>query len=320
MREQLSLGLDNLAVFAEVVAAGGFTAAARKLGVRKSSVSRRVTQLEERLGVQLLHRTTRQLRLTDVGAEYYRRCAQAIAEVRDAERVLSSTRREPRGTLRLTTTESIADLMLGPIIADFLARYPKVNLVVDTSKKPLDLIAAGFDLAIRVGALPDSTSLKARTLGHARPCYCASVEYLRRAPPLRRPEDLAHHDCSIVSDGPETTTWPFVVPRTSSGAAETGELEYFRVQVPGRLVTPSFALVRRAVLAGCGVALLPFPMVAGDVDSGRLVPVLSEFTAPSVALQAVYPGRRARSAVLARFLEVLEERFADPDAFLTAAG
>ncbi len=311
--QQSWLGLDNLAVFVEVVDAGGFTAAARVLGVRKSSVSRRVNQLEERLGVQLLHRTTRQLRLTDAGVAYYRRCADALAEVRDAERELSATRDEPHGTLRITTTESIAELVLSPIVAGFLRRYPRVELVVNTSKQPLDLISEGFDLAIRVGAPPDSTTLKSRPLGLARPCYCASIDYLRQAPALRRPEDLGEHDCVIVSDGPSSTVWPFIDPDRGSETAP----ERYRVAVRGRLATSNFRMVHRAVLAGCGVARLPFPLVAADVEAGRLVPVLSAFTAPSIPLHAIYAGRRAHSAVLARFLELLDDGI--PTSFSTRA-
>ncbi len=325
MGEQLPLGLDNLAVFAAVVDAGGFTAAANQLGLRKSAVSRRIAQLEERLGAQLLHRTTRRLRLTEIGATYYRHCAAAMAEVREAERLVAASRRDPRGTLRITTTQPIAERTLAPAVNRFLSLYPRANIAVEMSKQSMDLIGEGFDLAIRVGPLPESSALRSRTLGRIRPCYCASMEYLRQAPPLRSPADLSRHHCITISAGPEPILWPFLADTderdhagdNAGNNADEPSTDHAQqpprrqtILIAGRLSTNSFPLAHQAVLAGGGVARLPYPMIAADMKAGRLVRVLADFTPPSVAIQAVYVGRRGKSTLLARFLDLLEEYLA----------
>lgn len=306
MTEQWDLGLQNLVVFTTVVESGGFTAAARKLGLRKSSVSRRVAQLEERLGVQLLQRTTRKLRLTDVGKEYYRRCARALAEMREAEEMVVQTRESPRGMLRVTTTQPLGETTLGPIVSAFLERYPGVEIDVQLSDRRVDLIADNIDVAIRLGSLDESSSLTSRSLGHVRTCYCASPEYLDIHGPPETPKDLGEHACLIIGDGAAPVEWPFV---------QAGS----RIVVPvrGRMRTSSIWLAYQAVLSGRGIARLPRPLVARDIAAGRVVPVLDAFTPPSLPIHAVYHGRRASSPLLALFLDLLENMWDKDTAVMT---
>jgi DNA-binding transcriptional LysR family regulator len=292
MRNVPLLGLDDMAVFAAVVEAQGFTQAAKQLGLPKSTVSRRVSGLEARLGVPLLHRTTRQLRLTEAGQRYYQGCARVIAEARGAEEALREEQAVPRGTLRVSTTPHLAEL-LAPVAATYLARYPGVELEVHASWGRVDLLAQGFDLALRVGPLADS-SLLSRALGAARAAYCASPAYVRARGLPRTPKELRAHACITLSDGDSSVSWPFI-------GSKGREL----VAVSGPLRANTFPLVLHAVLAGLGIGRFPYHSVWRELESGRLVEVLSACTPPSVPIYAVYPGSRRGSPKVQAFIEAL---------------
>jgi DNA-binding transcriptional LysR family regulator len=295
MKTPRPLGLDDMAVFAAVVTAGGFTPAARQLGLRKSTVSRRVRALEERIGLQLLHRTTRQLRLTDVGERYYQHCARIVTEARGLEESLREERDTPRGVLRLSTTPHFAEL-LAPVVRAYVARYPDVTVEVNASWGVVDLVREGFDLAVRVGTLADS-SLVSRVLGQAGIAYCASPVYLRARGEPRNPRELREHACIVLSDGDANVSWPFVGPRGRQAV----------IPVSGPLRTNLFPLVYQAVLSGLGIGRFPYPVVARDLKEGRLVEVLTDYKPPSIAIRAVYPGNRRGSPKVQAFIEQLTE-------------
>src|SRR5262245_12668013 len=181
------MDLNELVVFARVVQTGSFTAAAAALGMPKSTVSRKVSELEERLGSRLLQRTTRKLSLTDVGRTYFEYCARIVGEVEDAERAVSSLQETPRGLLRVTTGINVT--FLGPILSDFLKRYPEVRLEVLATGRVVDLVEERFDVGIRAGPLAEST-LIARSLGNATWFHVASPEYLEKRGRPRAPADL----------------------------------------------------------------------------------------------------------------------------------
>jgi DNA-binding transcriptional LysR family regulator len=294
MAEQWEAGLDDVAVFVAVVEAGGFTAAARRLGLRKSTVSRRVAQLEARLAVRLLERTTRAVRVTDLGDEYFRRCARAIAQVREADELLSRARAVPSGLLRVATTQAIAETMLPPVAAAFLERYPQARLEVAIAKRAVDLVGEGFDVALRVGG-PVPPGLRRRRIARAALCYCASPAYLAEHGSPGAPADLDAHACVVVGEGDEPSEWPFVGP---AGDA--------RKAVRARLRTGSLWLAHHAVRAGLGIGRLPAHLAADDLRRGRLATVLEAFTPPELPLDAVYPGRRAGAPLLSAFLDRLE--------------
>ncbi len=296
MADPYPLGLDDMAVFAAVVEMGGFTPAAKRLGLRKSTVSRRVSGLEARLELRLLHRTTRQLRLTEVGERYYQRCVQVVAEARAAEEELREERDTPRGTLRVSTTPHLSEL-LAPMVCAYLQRYPGVQVEVRASWGRVDVLGEGFDVALRVGPLTAS-SLLARPLGVARSSYCASPDYLRARGVPRTPQELREHACLVMSDGDARVEWPFVGP---------GGLQ--AVPVSGPLRANNLLLVHRAVLAGLGIGRFPYSAVAPDVEAGRLVELLPGYTPPSVPLTALYPGSRRGSPKVHAFLELLVEHF-----------
>jgi DNA-binding transcriptional LysR family regulator len=294
MAEQWEAGLDDVAVFVAVVEAGGFTAAARRLGLRKSTVSRRVAQLEARLGVRLLERTTRAVRVTDLGDEYFRRCARAVAQVREADELLSRARAVPSGLLRVATTQAVAETMLPPVAAAFLERYPQARLEVAIAKRVVDLVSEGFDVALRIGgAVPPG--LRRRRLARGAICYCASPAYLAAQGAPRAPADLDAHACIVLGEGDEPAEWPFVGPE---GPA--------RKAVRARLRTGSLWLAYHAVRAGLGIGRLPAPLAAEDLQRGRLAAVLEAYTPPEQPLDAVYAGRREGAPLLSAFLDQLE--------------
>ena len=196
------MDLNEIVVFARVVQSGSFTTAAAQLGMPKSTVSRKVSELEERLNARLLQRTTRKLSLTDVGRTYYDYCARIVGEVEDAERAVSSLQGTPRGPLRVTTGTNVA--FLGPFISDYLKRYPEVRLEVFCTARSVDLVEERFDVGIRAGTLADST-LVARSLGRVQWFLVATPTYLKKRGRLRSPEDLNKHDCLFFGSGLDAT-------------------------------------------------------------------------------------------------------------------
>jgi LysR family transcriptional regulator, regulator for bpeEF and oprC len=288
--------LDDLAFFVAVVDAGGFSAAARALGARKAQVSRRVAELEQALGSRLLERTTRAVRLTDVGAAVYERAARAVALAEEARQVTVEERAEPNGRLRVSATQLLAELVLKPVVFAFLRKYPRVSVDLDVTSRPVDLVREGFDLALRVGA-PTHSSLVGRVLGRGRAVYVAAPGFLRATDPLQKPKDVASVDAVLIAGGP--AEWPFERGRS-------------RLSIPPRvrLSTASYTLAREAVLAGIGLARLPSYYVAPDLRSGRLEQVLEGWTPPEVTVTAVYASRELVAPKVRVFVDMLADHVA----------
>ncbi|OJT19780.1 LysR family transcriptional regulator [Archangium sp. Cb G35] len=282
-------------VFAEVVSAGGITAAAARLGLRKSTVSRRLAALEERLGTRLLERNTRRLRLTESGREYHAHCARLVAEARAVNQAVSESRGTPRGTLRVATFSLLGEL-LTPVLSEFLLRHPQVRVQLSLAQAHVDLIAEEYDLALRTGPLMDS-SMVAKQLGHVRTGYYASPAYLSRRGTPQSPEALEGHECVLIAEPGTDEVWFFTGPR----GAHT-------VPVSGRLQVPSVRAGHAAARAGLGLVRLPTVLVADDVRAGVLVPVLEAVTPPGQPLYAVYPSSRQLPPKVRAFLDMLSER------------
>lgn len=284
--------------FIRVVEAGSFAAAAEKLGTARSAVTKQVAALERHYGVRLLQRTTRRLSLTDAGRASFDRIQAILAEVDDLERALQAESRQPAGLLRVTAPFSFGTLHLGPAIADYLRLYPQVRIDLNLSDRRVDLVEEGFDLAVRIGWLADS-SLVARQLAQIRMQLCASPDYLAaRGVPLA-PSDLRNHDClnyTLSSTGDE---WRF-----SDGAGEQ------TVRVAGRMQANNGDVLRSAALAGHGIILQPEFIVGEDVRAGRLVELLPQHAAAPAGLYAIYPTRRHLSAKVSTFVEHLAHCFA----------
>ncbi|MCU0683492.1 MAG: LysR family transcriptional regulator [Polyangiaceae bacterium] len=297
--------LNAVAAFVKVVEAKGFRAAARALGVPTSTLSLRVARLEEGLGTRLLARTTRTVRLTEVGEAYYRHVAPAVSALRGAERFAIDPSVRPAGRLRVTAPLELGQLVFGDVGAELLRRYPEVELHVELLDRKVDLVAEGFDLALRAGKLPDST-LVARKLGAPqRARLYASPAYLERRGEPRRPSDLVGHDCLVMSALPRPNVWPFRGPR-----------EAIEVEVRARASANSFLILRRLAEAGHGVARLPELRGAAALRAGTLRAVLDAFCPPPVPLHAVYPSARHVAPKVRALLELLEEHFAAPPSWL----
>jgi DNA-binding transcriptional LysR family regulator len=289
--------LYEMSVFAKVVAAGSLSAAARDLGVSTAVVSRRLAALEARLGVRLVNRTTRRLALTDEGASYHEACARILAEVEDADAAASAQRVEPQGLLKVALPASFGHKHIAPLVPPFAARYPKIEFAFSLSDRTVNVIAEGYDLAIRIGELEDS-SLAARKLAPNRRVVCASPQYLAQHPAPRVPADLQQHNCLTTTD--LQMTWEYKGPDGKRGT----------VRVAGHYACDNWEVLREWAMAGLGVALKSTWDVRRQLEDGSLVPLLPGYDfGTDVSIYAVYPHRRHLPAKTRVFIDYLAESF-----------
>jgi DNA-binding transcriptional LysR family regulator len=289
--------LQEMVVFSRIVAAGSLSAAARDLGLSPALVSRRLAALEARLGVRLVNRTTRSLHLTDEGASYHETCGRLLAEIEEADAAVSAGGQEPKGTLRVALPAAFGNQYVAPLVPQFAARYPAVQLALSLSDRTVNLVEEGFDMAIRIGALADS-SLAARKLAPNRRVVCASPAYLRRHDAPRTPGDLAQHNCLLAGDF--ASNWEYKGPDGKTGS----------VRVTGRYVCDNWEVLREWALAGLGVALKSTWDVRRHLEDGSLVSLFPGFSFDTdVAIYAVYPHRRHLPAKTRAFIEFLADSF-----------
>ncbi|QSQ19047.1 LysR family transcriptional regulator [Pyxidicoccus parkwayensis] len=289
------MDLNELLVFARVVQAGSFTAAARALRMPKSTVSRKVSELEERIGAQLLQRTTRQLRLTDVGQAYYAHCARVVAEAEEAELAVTRMQAAPHGLLRVTTPLTFS--FLGPIVAEFLKRYPDVQVEMLCTDRSVALLEEGFDVAIRAGRLADST-LIARRLGDIERIVVASSGYIEEHGAPKTPKELEKHDCLVFGPNVGGAVW------TLHSGTKTVE-----VPVRARMAVNEPDMLRALSRAGAGIALSPDVHYLEDVAAGLLRRILPEWSSTGTPVHAVYPGTRHHVPKVMAFVDFLRERW-----------
>jgi len=283
--------LSALAALVKVVQAGSFTRAAEAMHTQKAHLSRVVTNLERELGVRLLERTTRSLSLTEVGREIFERAVGILGAVEDAERVAQRMLAEPRGVLKLTCGVEFGMIAVSRWIDAYLQRYPQVSVEADFTGRIVDIVHEGFDLAIRVGELPDSR-LAARRLGELRYGLFASPEYLARRGTPGSPEDLPQHDLLVFTAGSHRVGW-----RLARGS------ESRRVDAPARLrINNSFA-VRDAAIQGLGIAQLPMVVADMALASTELARVLPEWHPPAVPVHALFPSNRYLTPKVRAFID-----------------
>jgi DNA-binding transcriptional LysR family regulator len=290
--------LNDMLYFAEVAEAGGFSAAARRLGIPKTKLSRRVAELESRLGVRLLHRTTRRLSLTAVGEVYLRHCVSMREAAQAAAQAVEQVHTEPRGTVRVACPVTLAQATVGPIMAKFLARYPQVKVDMRVSNRAVDLVEEGFDVALRVRATTeDSGSLVVKLLGPSGAYLVASAAQLDRQGHPKTPHDLASIDSVAMSSIDGKTTVALQGP---------GGVTFTLVHTP-RYVVDDLLTLKFAVVQGAGMGLLPDYMCHSELADGRLVMVLPGWAPKPGVFHAVYPTRRGMVPAVRRFLDFLGE-------------
>jgi DNA-binding transcriptional LysR family regulator len=292
--------VHGMLVFSKVVEAGSLSAAARELGVSTAVVSRTLAALEARLGVRLVNRTTRSLHLTDEGASYYETSQRILGEIDEADAAVTSRRVEPQGVLRVALPASFGHQHIAPLVPRFAQRYPKVELALSLSDRAINLIEEGFDLAVRIAELKDS-SLAARKLAPNRRVVCASPAYLRAHGEPKTPQDLARHNCLVASwEHGFAMAWEYKSPVGKRGS----------VRVTGRYACDNWEVLRDWAIAGLGVALKSTWDVRKQLEEGSLVALLPGYDFGSdVGIYAVYPHRRHLPAKTRVFIDFLAESF-----------
>lgn len=292
--------LTDIAVFTQVVDSGSFTAAAERLSLSKSVVSKYVTRLEDRLGARLLNRTTRRLSLTDSGRALHARASHILADLDDAEQAVTSAHGELRGRLRIAAPVSFGLQHLAPAVNAFLEAHKALTIDIDLNDRQINIVEEGFDMAVRAGYLEDST-LIARRLSSVRRVVVASPGYLAEHGTPTEPHELAQHWGLNYANMPRHLQWRFQTPQGKT----------ITPQVPLRLQTNNGEMQISAAEAGLGITVLPTFICHQAITDGRLVPILCDYEQPAEGLYAVYPPGRFLTRRVRAFSEFLAGRFGD---------
>lgn len=292
------LDLNDVAVFVQVVRSGSFAEASRRLGVPPNTLSRRVQQLEAQLGTRLMQRSTRNLALTSAGQSFHDRCAGAVDGLVDAGKDLMSGNQEPSGLVRVAAPADFFDFFLMEWLADFLATHPRVRVDFVLSDSRADLIADRIDVAIRGGPLEDSGFFARKVLDAGIDGLVASPAYIAARGAPGTLQELADHDCLVFAHPSGRVTW-----RLSGSDATEAE-----VQVASRFSGNTAQALRKATLAGLGIALLPSTMTRRDLRAGLLVPVLPQFHRAGHGVNLVYPSRRHLPLAVSAFIDLVVDK------------
>ncbi|MDO9284931.1 MAG: LysR family transcriptional regulator [Aquabacterium sp.] len=292
--------LKQIESFVSVALKGSLTAAAQTEGVAPAVVGRRIDALEERLGVKLLLRTTRRITLTHEGSAFLEDCQRILGDIANAEASVSAGGVKASGSLRITAPAGFGRRHVAPLMPDFLARHPDVHLSLNLSDRVVDIVNEGFDCAVRVGDMPDSSLISIRLADNRRLCVAAPV-YLKRAGVPQTPADLARHDClTLSSDASQTRGWAFQVDGTVTHLRPSGRIDCSDGQV-------LHAWCRQ----GLGIAWRSTWEVEGDIASGALVPVLEAFAAPPNGIYAVLPQRKHLPLRVRLWIDFLKHHYGD---------
>lgn len=294
--------LDELETFVKVVEVESFSEAARQLGISKSYVSKHISRLEDRLGARLLNRTTRQLTLTDVGARFYERCVSIIEQLEEAQVEVADLQSAARGTLRVSVPMSFGIRHLAPAVAQFMRQHSELTVEMMFSDRPVNIVDEGFDVAVRIGVLKDS-SLHARKLATTRSVTVASPDYVERRGAPRHPSELKEHACLRYTYLSSGTMWRYL----------DAQGQEFSVKIDGPMLTNNGDANFEAACAGVGVATLPDFFVNEALEDGRLVRLFEDWSHPlDLGIWALYPHNRHLSAKVRLFVDFLVETFSVP--------
>src|SRR5215471_4259946 len=289
--------LASIRAFTRVVQHRSFAVAARELRVSRSVVSKHVIELEQELGAQLLSRTTRSVTPTENGQTYYERCIAILSDLEEADLAATRLQSEPRGLLRVNAPMSFGTLHLGRAIADFMEKFPQLQIQLILSDQLIDPVQEGFDVTLRIADLAPS-SMIARRIAPALRVICAAPSYLARRGTPKHPDEIATHDCLSYGHLATGTQWKLTGP----------DGEHW-IRVPWTLCTNNAEVLRDAAVRGRGIALLPTFICGADLQEGRLRSILVEYHAPEIALYAIYPQTRHLSVKVRVFIDFLVERF-----------
>lgn len=292
--------LEGIAVFVHVVENKSFNAAAAKLGHSSSFVSKEVNKLEARLGVRLLHRTTRTLRLTPEGEVYYEKCQQIIEDAAIAESAISGGQQEPQGKLKVGCPTSFGLLRLGPLIPKFTARYPKIDLELDLSNHKVDLIAEGFDIVIRGATQMEDSSLISRRFLRSTGVTLASPDYLKKHGTPKHPSELSEHKTISYSLLKNPNIWRFAADK-----------EVMEVDVNSSIITNSSELELELCMADQGIIQLPRFNISHEIETGKLVTLFDEYVPTVIDVSLIYPSRKHLAAKVRCFIDFITEHIKD---------
>ncbi len=291
--------LENMRCFVSVVEAGSISAAAERLNVAKSMVSRRLKELEQHLGVQLMTRTTRSQSLTETGQAYLERCRRILADVDELDSSVASQQASLSGQLKIAAPLTFGVHHLTPAINEFIAQHPEIEFDINFNDRRVDLVQDGFDLAIRIGELNDSTMV-ARRIAPIRRAVCANRDYLERYGEPTHPNDLRQHRVLHYSNLPHAS-WRYRMPNGSQGS----------VNVPTKILANNGDFIRCAAIAGHGIVLLPTFVIHDALRDGSLIPILTHYEWPELTMYAIYPQTRHLSIRVRSFIDFLIDRFCE---------
>lgn len=283
-----------LEMFNAVAETGSFRAAAERLNVSPSAVSKAITELESRLGARLIARTTRQLALTEAGNSYHVSVSAALATLEEGAERVNAVTAAPRGLLRLAMPVTFGHMYIAPLLPRFVERYPDVRLDVTSSDGYVDLVGDGFDIVIRgASALPDS-SLISRKIMETPTIVCASPAYIEKHGTPSHPDELLTHDCLVATASPNIAEWIFNIEDAA-----------YSVRVDGPIRSTSLMVAREGALSGLGIARFPYHFAAPDIDSGKLVRLLRKFERQEAAVYALYPAQRELALKTRAFIDFI---------------
>ncbi len=291
---------ESIRAFIKVVESGGFAAAARKMGLSRSAVNKLVFNLENDLQTQLLHRTTRQVSTTAAGRAFYERCINILADLEEAELALSQLQKEPRGNLRVNAPMTFGVLYLGPLLVDFMAQYPDLQIELSLNDRFIDPIDEGFDVTVRIAPSPGAPGLITHPLAPCPMVICAAPSYLQQWGTPSEPSDLSDHACLHYGPHAQDNTWTFADTRQGQRV----------VPVRGPLCCNNGEVLSQAAQAGLGIVLIPRFMVEDALQRGQLQPILTNFCPPESHIYALYPVNRHLSVKVKALIEFLQQRLA----------
>ncbi|MEH2392330.1 MAG: LysR substrate-binding domain-containing protein [Nostoc sp.] len=289
--------LNAVLVFLKVAEHGGFVAAARSLDLPKSTVSLKVNKLEQRLGVRLFHRTTRRVSLTEEGRLYYKNCLPILDALHDGDDAIASLQGHPQGTVRVTATPLFVQSFLAPNLPEFLLTYPDIRVILNATTEYKDIVKEGYDLAIRIGELDDSTLIM-RRISTGRQKLFASATYLKTAGEQRVIADLTSHTLLCMAHDQNEVTWTL----------DNKQYETVTLSFHPRLLSNDVTPIYQAIIAGVGIGLLPEFLFQQELQGGDIVNVLPQWSSAPVPINALYPSRKYVPMKVKVFLEFLEQK------------